>query len=192
MLEVVLTAIGVGLATVAGAGIGFLFRNISHKLSDYILGFSAGIMLCASVVGLILPSLDFGGTYGIITTILGILSGAIFLNLMYKFIPHDHVCYAENKTCEESARKTKIMLFVFAIGLHNFPEGIASGVGFGTGEMGRAIMISIGIALQNIPEGMVIIVPMLSLGFKKSKVFLIALITGLIEVVGAFIGYFLS
>ena len=84
----------------------------------------------------------------------------------------------------------KVLLFITAIAIHNLPEGIAAGVGFGTGNMTDAIVIAGGIALQNIPEGMVIIAPMLSAGISKGKTFLIALITGLVEVVGTFIGYF--
>ena len=82
------------------------------------------------------------------------------------------------------------MLFVIAIAIHNLPEGIAAGVGFGSGDMSHAFMIAGGIALQNIPEGMVIIAPMLSAGVKPGKTFLCALFTGLVEVVGTFMGYF--
>ena len=84
----------------------------------------------------------------------------------------------------------KVILFVLAIAIHNLPEGIAAGVGFGSGNVSDAIMIALGIALQNIPEGMVIITPMLTAGIKPRKTFLIALTTGLVEVVGTLLGYF--
>ena len=83
-----------------------------------------------------------------------------------------------------------MLLFVTAIAIHNFPEGIAAGVGFGTGDNSQALVIAGGIALQNIPEGMVIIAPMLSAGFSKNRTLIVAAITGLIEVLGTFMGYF--
>ena len=82
------------------------------------------------------------------------------------------------------------MLFVTAIAIHNLPEGIAAGVGFGSGNTEQALLIAAGIALQNIPEGMVIIAPMLAAGVKPSKTFLIAALTGAVEIVGTLIGYF--
>ena len=85
---------------------------------------------------------------------------------------------------------SKVLLFVCAIAIHNLPEGIAAGVGFGAGDTAGALVIAGGIALQNIPEGMVIIAPMISAGISKRRTFIIALMTGLVEVVGTFIGYF--
>ena len=87
-------------------------------------------------------------------------------------------------------RRGKVMLFVTAIAIHNLPEGIAAGVGFGSGNAAEALVIAGGIALQNIPEGMVIIGPMLASGVSRRRTFLIAAFTGLIEVVGTLIGYF--
>ena len=84
----------------------------------------------------------------------------------------------------------KVLLFVSAIAIHNLPEGIAAGVGFGSGDNAQAFIIAGGIALQNIPEGMVIIGPMLAAGIKPKKTFVIAMLTGLVEVLGTFIGYF--
>ena len=190
MTIVLLTALGVGGATILGAIIGFIFKNISHKFSDIILAFAAGIMLAASVLGLILPSLEYGGDWGLLITIIGIFVGAIVLNLMDKLVPHLHKMIGEDVEEHKNSKLGKIMLFVLAIGIHNLPEGIAAGVGFGTGDNTQAIMIALGIALQNIPEGMVIIGPLLSTGISKTKAFVIALITGLVEVVGTFIGYF--
>ena len=90
MEMVLLTAIGVGGATVIGAVIGFIFKNISHKFSDIILSFAAGVMLAASVIGLILPSLEYGGKYSIIVTIIGIFCGALCVNVIDKVVPHLH------------------------------------------------------------------------------------------------------
>ena len=187
---VLLTALGVGGATVVGALIGLLFKNISHKFSDIILAFAAGIMLSASVFGLVIPSLEYGGEWGIVITIVGIFVGAIVLNLLDKTVPHLHKMIGKDIEEHNKTNLGKVLLFVLAIAMHNLPEGIASGVGFGSGDVNGALLIASGIALQNIPEGMVIIAPLLSAGVSKGKTFIIALITGLIEVVGTFIGYF--
>lgn len=189
---VLLTALGVGGATVIGAVIGFIFKNITHKFSDIVLGFAAGIMLSAAVIGLIIPSLESGGNLGILITVAGIFAGALVLNLIDRFVPHLHkpLGEEEEKHANGNAKLNKVMLFVLAIGIHNLPEGIAAGVGFGSGNTAQALIIAGGIALQNIPEGMVIIAPMLAVGLSKKKAFIFALLTGLVEVVGTFIGYF--
>lgn len=187
---VLLTALGVGGATVIGSIIGFLFKNISHKFSDIVLSFAAGVMLAASVLGLILPSLDYGGKYGLIVTIVGIFMGAVCLNLIDKLVPHLHKLVGADTEQHNNANLNKVLLFVTAIAIHNLPEGIAAGVGFGSGDMSQALIIAGGIALQNIPEGMVIIGPMLAAGVTPRKTFICAMITGLIEVVGTLIGYF--
>ena len=148
-------------------------------------------MLAAAVLGLILPSLDYGGKFGLIITILGILLGAVCLNMTDKLVPHLHGLLGEKEENHRgNERLNKVMLFVVAIAIHNLPEGIATGVGFGTGNTGEALLIALGIALQNIPEGMVIIAPMLNEGISKKKTFLDASFTGLIEVAGTLIGYF--
>ena len=190
MEMVLLTALGVGGATVIGAVIGFLFKNLSHKFSDIVLSFAAGVMLAAAIVGLILPSLEYGGEWGLLTAVIGIFAGAVCLNLVDKLVPHLHKMMGTDGEEHNNANLNKVLLFVMAIGIHNLPEGIAAGVGFGSGNTAQALIIAGGIALQNIPEGMVIIAPMLAAGISKKKTFIAALITGLVEVVGTLIGYF--
>ena len=187
---VIITALGVGGATVIGAVIGFLFKQISHKFSDIILSFAAGIMLAASVLGLVLPSLEYGGDYGIIITVAGIFAGAFCLNLIDKLVPHLHKFVSSGEEGATSGSLDKVLLFVLAIAIHNLPEGLAAGVGFGSGNVVEALLIAGGIALQNIPEGMVIIAPMLAAGIKPKKTFLFAALTGLVEVAGTLLGYF--
>ena len=187
---VLLTAIGVGGATVIGAIIGFSFKNISHKFSDVVLAFAAGVMLAAAVLGLIIPSLEYGGKYGILITVAGIFVGAVCLNLIDRLVPHLHKFVGNETESHNNANLSRVLLFVLAIAIHNLPEGIAAGVGFGSGDATQALIIAGGIALQNIPEGMVIIAPMLSAGIPPRKTFLLAMITGLVEVVGTLVGYF--
>lgn len=195
MTMVLLTALGVGGATVIGAIIGFIFKNISHKFSDIVLSFAAGVMLAAAILGLIVPSYEHGEKYGVgwalVITVGGIFAGAVALNLIDKLVPHLHkLAGVEQEEHNNSTQISKVMLFVTAIAIHNLPEGIAAGVSFGSGSTTEALVIAGGIALQNIPEGMVIIGPMLASGISKKRTFAIAAITGLIEVVGTFIGYF--
>ena len=188
---VILTALGVGGATVFGSVIGFLFKKISHKFSDIVLSFAAGVMLAAAVLGLILPSLEYGGKFSLLITVAGIFTGAVCLNLGDKLVPHLHKLGGPDiESHDNGANLSKVLLFVTAIAIHNLPEGIAAGVSFGSGNTSEAMLIAGGIALQNIPEGMVIIGPMLAAGVSPRRTFLCALITGLVEVAGTFLGYF--
>lgn len=187
---VLLTSLGVGGATIIGAIIGFAFKNISHKFSDIVLSFAAGVMLAAAVLGLIIPSLEYGGKYGIIVTVAGIFVGAFCLNIIDKLVPHLHKLAGVKSESKNGTNLNKILLFVMAIAIHNLPEGIAAGVGFGSGDTSQALIIAGGIALQNIPEGMVIIAPMIAAGVSAKRTFVLAMITGLVEVVGTLIGFF--
>lgn len=189
---VLLTALGVGGASVIGAVFGFIFKEMSHKFSDIVLSFAAGVMLSASVIGLVLPSLEYGGDYSLLVTIAGVFCGAFCVNMIDKLVPHLHKLTGMDQEHhpEKQAQLNKVLLFVIAIAIHNLPEGIAAGVGFGTGNTAEALTIAGGIALQNIPEGMVIIGPMLATGMSNSRTFIIALVTGIVEVVGTLLGYF--
>ena len=193
MNMVLLTALGVGGATVFGAIIGFLFKNISHKFSDIVLSFAAGVMLAAAILGLVMPSVEYGGggITAAIVTVAGIFAGALCLNFIDRLVPHLHRLAGVEDEAHPSAKNLdKVLLFVTAIAIHNLPEGIAAGVSFGGENTADALMISGGIALQNIPEGMVIIGPMLAAKISPKKTFLLAMATGLVEVLGTLLGYF--
>ncbi|MBQ3557767.1 MAG: ZIP family metal transporter [Oscillospiraceae bacterium] len=190
MRLVLLTALGVGGATVFGALLGFAFRRISHRFSDIVLALAAGVMLAAAVIGLVLPSVEIGNSIPVTT--IGIFLGAVCLNLLDKLVPHLHrIAGADQESHPaDTQRLNKVLLFVMAIAIHNLPEGIAAGVGFGTGNDGEALTIAAGIALQNIPEGMVIIAPMLAAGMSRTRTFVIAALTGVVEVAGTLLGFF--
>ena len=189
-----ITALGVGGATVIGALIGFMIKKIPHRFNDAVLGFAAGVMLAAAVLGLIVPSLEYGGEHGVWITIAGVLLGAVFLNAIDRLVPHLHSLAGIGEDHERHpdsvAQLNRVLLFVAAIAIHNLPEGIAAGVSFGTGNISDALTVAGGIALQNIPEGMVIIAPMLSAGVSRRRTFMIALSTGLVEVIGTLFGFF--
>ena len=208
MEMVLLTALGVGGATVFGAAIGFIFKKASHRFADIVLAFAAGVMLAAAVLGLIMPSVDYGFAMfapapeesaspvvakllALLMTIAGIFVGALCLNLVDRLVPHLHkMADVDQESHPNNRNAGKVLLFVMAIAIHNLPEGIAAGVGFGSGNTAEALLIAGGIALQNIPEGMVIIGPMLAAGVKPKNTFICAMLTGLVEVVGTLIGYF--
>jgi len=189
---VFLTALGVGGATAIGAIFGFLFKKISHKFSDYVLAFAAGIMLAAAVIGLILPSIEYGGKNGLWITIAGVFCGAVCVTLIDKLVPHLHKMSGVDQEVHSAnqSKLNRVFLFVIAIAIHNLPEGIAAGVGFGTGNTAEALTIALAIALQNVPEGMIIIAPMLAAGMSPGRTFLIAILTGVVEVIGTMLGYF--
>ncbi len=182
-----------GLATGAGALPVLAVRQISNKAQSAFLGFAAGVMLAASFFSLILPGLEAAekngatpawsaGTIGV-----AIMLGATTLQLINKLVPHEHFMIGRNQSAERS-RLQRIWLFVLAITLHNFPEGLAVGVSFGGGQMDNGYATALGIGLQNVPEGLAVAVSLASVGYSRLFAFLAALATGLIEPVGGFLG----
>lgn len=188
MKIVFLTALGVGGATVFGALMGFLFREITHRFRDVSMALAAGIMLAASIVSLVLPALEQGS---LPVTLAGFLTGGCFMSVLNRLVPHMHSLAGIASLSEtDRIHADRVLLFISAIAIHNFPEGIAAGVSFGSGSTGDALVIAGGIALQNIPEGMVIIAPMLAAGIRPGRTFLCGLLSGLVEVIGTLLGYF--
>lgn len=191
MLLCALTALGVGGATILGTALGFPCRKISHRFSDIVLAFAAGVMLAASIWGLIIPAMEHTHGGGLIVTVCGILAGAFCISLVDRLVPHIHKLIGwEDDMNARNLRMDRLILFIAAIAIHNFPEGLASGVSLGTGDFKAALLISGGIALQNIPEGLVTVTPMLAAGIPPKKTFLCGAATGIIEMIGTFIGYF--
>ena len=190
-MEIVfLCAVGVGLSTILGALIGFLIKNPSQKFSNLILAFAAGVMLAASIWGLIIPSME-NGRFSFILTVIGLPLGALLIWLCNKVVPHLHSVTGLNsgEISSNEDEINRVLLFVIAIGAHNLPEGLATGVSFGTENIKGALTVALAIALQNIPEGMVIIAPMLSVGINKRRTLGIAFLTGATEIIGTLVGY---
>ena len=188
MKIVILTAFGVGGATLLGSVIGLFFKRTSRRFNDGAMSVAAGVMLAAALLGLIIPSLEYGGSGGVFITVLGMFVGAVSLDFFDLLLVHRFDCLSMVEG--DTDRLRRVMLFVTAIAIHNLPEGIAAGVGFGTGDAKTGIFIATAIALQNIPEGMAVIVAMLGVGISPSRTFLIAALTGVVEIIGTFIGYF--
>lgn len=163
----------------------FVKKEIPFKYIDALLGFAAGVMLAATFFSLLLPSLKRGG---ILITIIGIISGAIFLSFLDKITPHTHFIKGEEGP---SSRLKKIWLFIYAITLHNLPEGLAVGVGFGSNDFKTGLIIAIAIGLQNMPEGLAVALPLFGEGYSKGKALGISFLTGIFEPFMAFLGFIL-
>ncbi|MDB5487325.1 MAG: family metal transporter, partial [Reyranella sp.] len=118
--------------------------------------------------------------------IAGILFGAASLWLVHRYLPHEHFVLGRQGPFTQRVRR--IWLFVIAITLHNFPEGLAVGVGFGGDDLGKAVALAIGIGLQNMPEGLAVAVALLTLNYTKGQAFFVALLTGLVEPIGGLLG----
>ena len=189
MNYVLLCAVGVGGATVFGAVLGFIFKGAAQKFGNTVLAFAIGVMLAASVFTLIIPSVEYAtelyGNLGVAITLLGIFAGALALSAIDKLMP-----VSEAPENADITTRRGVILFIIAIAIHNLPEGLAAGVSFGSGSLKDTLLIAGSIALQNIPEGTVIIAPMLSVGITPQRTFIIAFLTGVVEIIGTFIGYF--
>lgn len=191
MDAILTTAIGVGSSTVIGSVLGYFIKNVSHKTNDAIVGLCAGIMLSASVLGLLVPSFELCPQWSQVwKPCLGVVLGVMLLNLLDRLTPHLHtITGIEQEQHINNQHINRVMLFVMAIALHKFPEGMAAGVGFGGEGSADATSVAIAISLQNIPEGMVIISPLLLAGVSRWRTFIIAVAIGLLEVAGVFTGY---
>ncbi len=184
-----LACILAGLATGLGALPALFLKDVSNRVFSSLLGAAAGVMLAATAFSLIIPGMDFGNTLwpgkGLWIVSIGMLMGALFLHFADKKLPHLHF---ESENNEHLDSLKKISLFIIAITIHNFPEGMSVGVSFGSGDLNNGLVLSIAIALQNIPEGLAVALPLVALGFNKWKAVGIATLTGLVEPIGGLLG----
>lgn len=194
MTEIWISALGLCGATIIGSLLGFAVRSLPHKWNDTILGYCAGIMLAAAILGLIVPAVDLCHPIWWWTVIAGVILGALFLNVIDLVTPHlHHITGIDPEEHQQNRSINRIMLFVMAIAIHKLPEGMAAGVGFNnTADLGNAWTVAMGIALQNIPEGMVVISPLLLAGVKPLRTFIISTAIGLLEIVGVLLGYYIG
>lgn len=156
-----------------------------------VMSFSAGVMLSTSVYNLIYTAINDFGEYYALISVFGVLLGAAGVGILELLVKKIMMFYnSKNRdSFEQNKHLHRILLFVAAVTLHNFPEGLAAGVGFGTGNIPDALTVAGSIALQNLPEGMIIISPMLSVGISKRKTFFIAVMTGISEITGTLLGF---
>lgn len=192
MTPVWISALGLCGATLIGALLGFLIKELPHKWNDTVLGYCAGIMLAASTLGLIVPAFEATSAWWMVAA--GVMVGALFLNVLDLVTPHlHHITGLEEEEHVNNKTLNHVLLFVMAIALHKLPEGMAAGVSMSntTGQTADW-SVSLGIALQNIPEGMVIIAPLLVAGVTKLRTLVISLSIGLLEIVGVWLGFALG
>lgn len=181
-----------GLMTGLGALGVFLFRALSPRLEDGLLSFAAGIMLAASFFSLLLPAIDYGEAefhsrnLAVLIVIFGLLCGAGGLFLMHRYLPHEHFLLGHEGPDSETLGR--IWLFIIAITLHNFPEGMAVGVGFAGGDTANGISLATGIGIQNIPEGLAVAVSLVAVGYSRIQGFAVGFLTGLAEPLGGLFG----
>lgn len=187
MTQVWISAAGLCGATIIGSILGFGIKELSHKWNDTVLGFCAGIMLAASTIGLIVPAFATDAPWWLV--VIGVMCGALFLNILDLITPHlHHITGLDEEEHRNNASLNHILLFVMAIALHKLPEGMAAGVSMSADDA-TSWTVSIGIAVQNIPEGMIIIAPLLLAGVKRLRTFIISIAIGLLEVIGVWIGF---
>ncbi len=191
MTQIWISAAGLCGATMIGAALGFFIKEMPHKWNDTVMGYCAGVMLAASTIGLIVPAFDLSGQTGWWIVALGVIGGALFLNVLDLITPHlHHITGLEPEVHKNNSSINRILLFVLAIAIHKLPEGIAAGVSMSNTVMGDASwMVSVGLAVQNVPEGMVIIAPLLLAGVSSLRTILISLAIGLLEVIGVWMGF---
>lgn len=190
--QVIWSAVGLGLSSILGSVIGLTVKKIPHKWNDIFMGFCAGMMLAASIVCLLLPSVETVGLSQWWQPALGVLAGVLLIGVMDRFTPHLHrLSGLDEETHRNNAGLNATLLFVLAIALHKLPEGLATGVTFNSTES-NAIAMTITIALQNIPEGMVVVTPLLMHGISFMRTCAAALAVSLLEIIGVFAGYYVG
>lgn len=187
-----LGSLAAGLMTTVGALPVLFGRAPSERTRDTLLGFAAGVMLAASFFSLIVPSLEISerlygdGVAPAAIAVGGILLGVLAVAVLNRVLPHEH--FVQGREGPAAASLRKVWLFVIAITIHNLPEGLAVGVGFGSGDTANGTALAIGIGLQNAPEGLAVAVALMGEGYSRGRAFAIAALTGLIEPVGGLIG----
>lgn len=184
-----LAACGLGASTLIGTVGGLFVRKIPHRYNDMILGAASGIMLGAAILGLIAPAIAIEGNYTIFLVAAGTLCGACLVSILDRVTPHLHrLAGLDEEEHKHNGSISKILLFVSAIAIHKFPEGLAAGVSFGTGMTGDILTVTGGIALQNIPEAMVIVSPLLTAGVSVKRTLFISFAIGAISMLGTILG----
>lgn len=197
--QMLICAVGLGLASLIGSTIGLAVRKIPHRWNDIFLGFCAGMMLTASLVCLIIPAVKMAGQSSWWQPLTGVALGVSFIALLDRITPHlhhltglDSNSITEEPHCTSTKSIDRILLFVMAIAIHKFPEGLATGIVFDGNDIDNAYTVAITIALQNIPEGMVIVAPLLMIGVSYMRVVVVSVAVAFMEILGVFFGYFIG
>ena len=181
-------------ATGAGALPAIFLKGLDERRKDFLLGFSAGVMLAATCFSLLLPAVEraearaFTGLLAAGLVAVTLLLGAFLLHLANELTPHEH--FYQGRQGRSAPHLKRIWLFILAITIHNIPEGLAVGVTAGTGDIRIALPLLIGIGFQDLPEGLVVALALMANGYRRRDSIYVALITGVVEAAGAAGGYF--
>jgi ZIP family zinc transporter len=181
----VIGMLGAGMATGIGACAVFALRRPSQQTLDVLLGFTAGIMLAATMFSLLVPAIDRGSYLSVVA---GFTVGGMFILALDRFVPHIHERFHERGEGNSDSRRRSFMI-VAALAIHNIPEGMAVGVAFAAGGPGLGVPIALAIGIQNIPEGFAAAAPLLTAGVSRRKAAAIGILTGAIEPVAAFVAF---
>lgn len=181
-----------GAGTTVGALPVLLVRRIGPRLESTMAGFSAGVMLAASFVALLLPALELvadgsGGAFSSWPVMAGVCAGAIGIDLLHRVLPHEHFQTGTENAAR--ARIARVWLFAIALSLHNLPEGLAVGVAVASGDEAVSLPVTLAIGVQNAPEGLIVAVAFVTAGYRRATALLVTALTGLVEVAGAALGF---
>lgn len=193
MREIWISAAGLCGSTLLGSAIGFFIKGMSHKWQDSVMGYCAGVMLAASILGLLVPAMEYasGGRWWMVAV--GVCCGVLFLNLMDVVTPHLHtITGVDPERHSHNQGIDKTLLIILAIALHKLPEGMAAGVGFNMEDTTDAWSVVLGVSIQNIPEAMIVIAPLLMAGVSRLRTAIAAIVISLLEFVGIWLGYALG
>lgn len=193
--DVAISAIALGGASLLGSVVGFAVRKVPHKWNDIFLGFCAGMMLGAAIVCLIMEGVEMAGASGLWQVAMGVAAGVALISCIDFITPHLHRLTGIDPEGHNGVSGTsthRILLFVTAIAIHKLPEGMATGFTFDGHDVDNAWTVTMAIALQNIPEGLVVVTPLLLIGVSRWRTVMVALAVAGIELGGVFAGYYVG
>ena len=195
MRTLAIVLLSISGSTILGVLGGLLVRQIPHRLNDIVMGFAAGVMVAASVWSLLIPAMEESahlGDFAFVPAVAGFWVGTLFLLLLDHVIPHLHM--NSNEAEGPQSHLSKTIMMALAVTLHNIPEGMAVGVvlagwaaGGGDISVGAALALSIGIAIQNFPEGAIVSMPLRAAGETRAKAFRLGVLSGIVEPIGGFL-----
>lgn len=187
-----LVLLATGGSTVLGAFGGLVFRRIPHRVNDTVLGFAAGIMLAAAVIGLMEPAFALTGTLNRSLALLGAFAGAALISMLDRIVPHLHrLAGLDTEEHANNRSLSKALLFISGMALHKIPEGLATGVSFGTGSRGDILTVAGAISLQNVPEAILLVTPLVAIGVKNTRVIAFALVIAILSIASVVAGQLL-
>ncbi|MCQ4638108.1 ZIP family metal transporter [Anaerovorax odorimutans] len=180
------------LASIVGSLAGLIFKKITHRTNDMILGFASGVMLTAAFLGLLPTAFETFRPLPLLVGVAGVFAGAILISAIDRFVPHIHFDNGHFKESETKGHGSRVLLLIIAIAIHNIPEGLATGIVFSEGLTDSAVMVAVSMIIQKIPEGLIVAVPLLGMGMKRSKALKISLLIAFMMLPGIVVGVLLG